>query len=64
MEGFFGAINDALDAIDSFIWGPPLMVLILFGGALLTIRLRGLQFRQLPRALRYMAKTRPAARAK
>ena len=56
MEGFFGVINDALDAIDSFIWGPPLMVLILFGGALLTIRLRGLQFRQLPRALRYMAK--------
>lgn len=56
MEDFFSAFNDALGAIDSFIWGPPLMVLILLGGALLTFRLRGLQFRQLGRALRYMFK--------
>ena len=45
-----------LVAIDDFIWGVPLMVLILFGGILLTVRLRGVQFRQLPRALRYMIK--------
>ena len=32
------------------------MVLILFGGILLTVRLRAVQFRQLPRALRYMVK--------
>ena len=56
MEGFFGVINDGLVAIDDFIWGVPLMVLILFGGILLTVRLRGVQFRQLPRALRYMIK--------
>lgn len=56
MEGFFSVINDALKAIDDFIWGIPLMVLILFGGILLTVRLRGVQFRQLPRALRYMIK--------
>ena len=56
MEGLFGAINNGLVAIDDFIWGVPLMVLILFGGILLTTRLRGLQFRQLPRALRYMIK--------
>ena len=51
MEGFFGVINDGLVAIDDFIWGVPLMVLILFGGILLTVRLRAVQFRQLPRAL-------------
>ncbi|BAK45724.1 sodium:alanine symporter family protein [Eggerthella sp. YY7918] len=56
MEGFFDVINNALKAIDDFIWGIPLMVLILFGGILLTVRLRGVQFRQLPRALRYMIK--------
>ncbi|MEG0302413.1 alanine/glycine:cation symporter family protein [Gordonibacter sp.] len=56
MESVFGAVNGALVAIDDFIWGVPLMVLILFGGILLTVRLRGVQFRQLPRALRYMVK--------
>ena len=56
MEGIFAAIDGALVAIDDFIWGPPLMVLILFGGILLTLRLRGLQFTRLPRALRYMMK--------
>lgn len=56
MESFFGTINNMLVAIDDFIWGIPLMVLILFGGILLTVRLRGIQFSQLPRALRYMVK--------
>ncbi len=48
--------NDVLSAIDSFVWGVPLMVLILAGGILLTIRLRGLQFRHLGKALKYMLK--------
>ena len=56
MEDFFSAFNNVLNAIDGFIWGVPLMVLILFGGILLTVRLRGLQFSKLPRALRYMLK--------
>ncbi|MEF2656385.1 MAG: alanine/glycine:cation symporter family protein [Eggerthellaceae bacterium] len=38
-------------------WGPPLMILILVGGAILTFRLRGLQFRHLPRALGYIIKS-------
>lgn len=54
MEDFATAFNGALAAIDDFIWGVPLMVLILFGGGLLTLRLKGLQIRQLPRALRFM----------
>ena len=62
MEGFFSVINDGLVAIDDFIWGVPLMVLILFGGILLTVRLRGVQFRQLPRALPRCSASRCAAR--
>ncbi len=51
------AFNEILSAIDSFMWGPPLMILILVGGAILTFRLRGLQFRHLPRALGYIIKS-------
>ncbi len=40
----------ALEQINSAIWGVPLMGLILAGGILLTIRLKGLQFRKLPLA--------------
>ncbi len=56
MDDVFEPINNVLGIIDDFIWGVPLMVLILFGGLLLTVRLKGLQFSQLPRALRYMIK--------
>lgn len=38
-------INKILEAIDGAVWGVPLIVLILAGGLLLTIRLRGLQVR-------------------
>ena len=31
--------NNILGAIDNFVWGVPLMVLILAGGLLLTVRL-------------------------
>ena len=48
MEGFFDVVNNVITAIDDFVWGVPLMVLILFGGILLTVRLGGLQFRQHP----------------
>jgi len=53
---FATAFNGALSAIDDAVWGVPLIVLILAGGILLSIRLKGLQIRQLPRALRYMVK--------
>ncbi len=61
MDGFSAAFNDILTAIDDAVWGVPLIVLILFGGILLTVRLRGLQFSQLPRALRYMLKDEEGA---
>lgn len=47
------AFNELLSAIDSFIWGPPLIALILVGGIFLTIRLHGMQFKRLPKALKY-----------
>lgn len=40
-------INDVLTTIDDFVWGVPLMVLILAGGLLLTARLGFLQIRKL-----------------
>lgn len=50
------SFNKLLGMIDDFVWGPPLMVLILAGGLLLTIRLGLLQFRKLPLALKWMVK--------
>ncbi len=58
--------TDFVNLVDDKVWGtsfevggfpvPLLIILILFGGIFLTIRLGGMQFIQLPRALRYMFK--------
>lgn len=48
--------NNILGAIDNFVWGVPLMVLILAGGVLLTVRLGLLQVRHLGKALKFMIK--------
>ena len=46
------AIEQFLSQASSFVWGPLFLVpLLLFTGLYLTVRLRGLQFRQLPHAL-------------
>src|SRR5699024_11868580 len=47
-------VNQALENIDNFIWGLPLIILILATGILLTVRLRGLQIRHLGKALHYV----------
>ena len=54
-EGFktFGEI---LKQIDGFVWGVPLIVLIILTGIYLTIRVRGLQVRHLGKALKFMVK--------
>lgn len=49
-------INSILGAIDDFVWGVPLIVLILAVGIFLTIRLKGLQITKLPRAVKYIFK--------
>jgi len=43
-----------LQKIDDLVWGPPLISLIIVIGVLLTIRLRGIQIRKLPVALKHM----------
>lgn len=52
----WSAINDFLVSVDNFVWGIPLMVLILCGGIMLTLRLSLLQLRKLPLALKWMVK--------
>lgn len=43
-----------LQKIDDFVWGPPLILLILVAGIMLTVRLKGLQIRRLPLAVKHM----------
>ena len=50
------SINNLLGTIDNLVWGVPLMVLIMAGGLLLTLRLGLLQVRKLPLALKWMIK--------
>lgn len=49
-------IESILSAIDSFIWGAPLLVLLSGTGFYLTLRLGFIQIRYLPRALGYLFK--------
>lgn len=49
-------VNKILKIIDDYVWGTPLIILILFGGIMLTVRLKGLQIRKLPLALKWMFK--------
>ena len=43
---------EMLNAVDSFIWGPPLLILLIGTGIMLTVRLGLIQIFKLPRALR------------
>lgn len=43
---------DVLNSIDSFVWGPPLLVLLVGTGILLTFRLHLLQLSKLARAFK------------
>lgn len=50
------SINKIIEKIDGFVWGIPLIVLIMACGIWLTIRCCGLQFRHLGKALKFMIK--------
>lgn len=50
----FEKINLFIEKFDGWLWGIPLIVLILGCGIILTVRLRGVQFRKLGTALKYM----------
>jgi len=45
-------LQSLLQSLDSFIWGPPLLILLVGTGAYFTFRLGLLQFRHLPMALK------------
>lgn len=47
-------ISNLLTAIDDFVWGIPLIVLILAVGIFLTVRLKGLQITKLPMAIKHI----------
>lgn len=52
----FEKFNKLLVTIDDFVWGIPLIVMIIAVGLILTVRLRGLQFHKLGLAFKYMFK--------
>lgn len=56
LNTFFQSVNQLIKDIDNFVWGVPLIVLILVTGIYLTVRLGGLQIRHLPKALKFMVK--------
>lgn len=49
-------VNAVLSKIDGYVWGVPLIVLIIAGGIMLTVRMGLLQMRRLPLALKWMIK--------
>lgn len=54
--------NEIIRRIDTFVWGLPLIVMIMACGILLTVRLKGLQFHKLGLALKYMVKEEDGAK--
>lgn len=53
--------SEIIKMIDDFVWGVPMMALILAGGLLLTVRMRFFQIRRLPLALKWMVKNEEGA---
>ena len=49
-------VGRVLTKIDDFVWGLPLILLIIAVGIYLTVRLRGLQIKHLPTALKFIVK--------
>ena len=49
-------LNNVLALIDKYVWGVPLIVLIIARGIMLTVRMGFLQMRRLPLALKWMVK--------
>ena len=64
MDGFLATVNDVLTKLDDFVWGLPLIILILATGIFLTIRLKGIQITKLPLAIKnLMANEKSAGNA-
>ena len=46
-------LSEIISKISEFIWGIPLLILLLFVGVMLTIRLKGIQITKLLKAMKY-----------
>lgn len=53
---FFEVLLKVLTKINDFVWGPPLLILLVGTGLMLTIRLRLLQVLKLPKAIKLIFK--------
>ncbi|MDT1010324.1 sodium:alanine symporter family protein [Plesiomonas shigelloides] len=52
-------LQSVLQTIDNFVWGAPLLILLVGTGVYLTVRLRLIQIFSLPRAFSYMFRSEP-----
>ena len=52
MKGFAKTLGDVLSTIDGIVWGPIMLCLLVGTGVILTIRTRGLGWRNLGYALK------------
>lgn len=52
MNNFVNSLTTALDKIDTFVWGPVMLILLVGTGIFLTIRTKALCWRNLPYALK------------
>lgn len=50
----FSGIQEVLQKVDSLVWGPPLLILLVGTGVYLTFRLKLLQILKLPLAIKYV----------
>ena len=52
--GVLEVVQEIINTVNGWVWGPIMLVLLVGTGLLLTLRLRGLQFRELPHAFAMM----------
>ena len=62
MSNWLVTFTEIVNVVDDFVWGLPLICLILLGGVWLTFRLGCVSFLQLPRALVYMVRSEPGGK--
>ncbi len=58
MDGFIKLVTDILNPINSFVWGPVMLILLLGTGLFMTLGLRFLTFRRIPQGFKKLWKGR------
>lgn len=62
MERILELLTSILNQIDSWVWGPPLLILLVGTGFYFTIRLGAIQIFKLPLAIKYLFSKEPEAK--